>query len=52
MIAFFVLLGLIVVVVGWVIGIYNSLVGLRNRVKEALARIIAGRVANPTSACA
>ncbi len=39
MIAFFILLGLIVVLVGWVVGIYNSLVGLRNRVKEAWAQV-------------
>ena len=31
MIPLFVLLGLIAVVVIWVIGIYNALVGLRNR---------------------
>ena len=34
-----IILGLIVVVVVWVIGIYNSLVGLRNRVKEAWAQV-------------
>ncbi len=34
-----VILGLIVVVVVWVIGIYNSLVRLRNRVKEAWAQV-------------
>ena len=39
MIAFFILLGFIVVIVGWVVGIYNSLVGLRNRVKEAWAQV-------------
>ena len=39
MIAFFILLGLIAVLVGWVVGIYNSLVGLRNRVKEAWAQV-------------
>lgn len=39
MIPFFVLLGLIVVVVVWVVGIYNSLVGLRNRVQEAWAQV-------------
>ncbi|MBU8871836.1 MAG: LemA family protein [Gemmatimonadales bacterium] len=39
MIAFFILLGVIVVLVGWVVGIYNSLVGLRNRVKEAWAQV-------------
>lgn len=32
-------LGLIAVVVIWVIGVYNSLVGLRNRVKEAWAQV-------------
>ncbi len=39
MIAVLILLGVIVVVVGWVIGIYNGLVGLRNRVKEAWAQV-------------
>lgn len=39
MIAFFVLLGIIVVIVVWIIGIYNSLVGLRNRVKESWAQV-------------
>jgi len=34
-----IILGLIVVVVVWVIGIYNSLVGLRNQVKEAWAQV-------------
>jgi LemA protein len=34
-----IILGLIVVLVVWVIGIYNSLVGLRNRVKEAWAQV-------------
>ncbi|PID81286.1 hypothetical protein CSB20_03600 [bacterium DOLZORAL124_64_63] len=34
-----VILGLIIVVVGWVVGVYNSLVGLRNRVKEAWAQV-------------
>lgn len=39
MIPFFILLGLIAVIVVWVIGIYNSLVGLRNRVKESWAQV-------------
>ncbi len=39
MIPFFILLGLIAVVVIWVIGIYNSLVGLRNRVRESWAQV-------------
>ncbi len=39
MIPFFILLGLIAVIVVWVIGIYNSLVSLRNRVKEAWAQV-------------
>lgn len=39
MIALLILLGLIVVVVLWVVGVYNSLVGLRNRVKEAWAQV-------------
>jgi LemA protein len=34
-----VILGLIVVAVIWVIGIYNSLVGLRNQVKEGWAQV-------------
>ena len=34
-----ILLGLIAVVVIWVIGIYNSLIGLRNQVKEAWAQV-------------
>jgi LemA protein len=39
MIPFFILLGLIAVVVIWVIGVYNSLVGLRNRVRESWAQV-------------
>ena len=39
MLPFFILLGLIVVVVAWVVGIYNGLVGLRNQVKEAWAQV-------------
>nr|MEE4268627.1 LemA family protein [Candidatus Krumholzibacteria bacterium] len=39
MIPFFILLGLIVVVVIWVIGVYNSLVALRNRVRESWAQV-------------
>ena len=34
-----IIFGLIVVVIAWVIGIYNSLVGLRNQVKEAWAQV-------------
>lgn len=34
-----VFLGLIVVIVGWVVGIYNGLVGVRNQVKEAWAQV-------------
>jgi len=34
-----IILGLIVLAVVWVIGIYNSLVGLRNQVKEAWAQV-------------
>jgi len=34
-----VILGLLVVAVMWFIGIYNSLVGLRNQVKEAWAQV-------------
>ena len=33
------LLGLIIVVVGWVVGVYNSLIRLRNQVKEAWAQV-------------
>ncbi len=39
MIPLLIVLGLVVIVVGWVIGMYNSLVGLRNRVKEAWAQV-------------
>ena len=39
MIALLVLLGLIVVVAMWVVGLYNGLVGLRNQVKEAWAQV-------------
>jgi len=34
-----ILLGIIVVLIAWLIGIYNALVGLRNRVKNAWAQI-------------
>ena len=39
MIALLIVLGVIVLLVAWVIGIYNSLVGLRNQVKEAWAQV-------------
>ena len=39
MIPLLILLGLIVVVVIWVVGLYNGLVGLRNQVKEAWAQV-------------
>ena len=39
MIGLLIVLGLIVVLVGWVVGIYNGLVGLRNRVREAWAQV-------------
>jgi LemA protein len=39
MIILFVLLGIIAVIAVWVIGVYNSLVGLRNRVKESWAQV-------------
>ncbi len=39
MIVLLILLGLIVVVGIWFVGVYNSLVGLRNRVKEAWAQV-------------
>ena len=39
MLPMLILLGLIVAVVAWIVGIYNSLVGLRNQVKEAWAQV-------------
>ncbi len=39
MIFMLILLGVIVAMVAWVVGIYNSLVGLRNRVREAWAQV-------------
>jgi len=39
MIPILILLGLIVVVVAWVVGIYNGLVRLRNQVKEAWSQV-------------
>jgi LemA protein len=39
MIPVLILLGLIVVIAAWVIGLYNGLVGLRNQVKEAWAQV-------------
>ena len=39
MLPFFILLVLIVIVVAWVVGMYNGLVGLRNQVKEAWAQV-------------
>ncbi len=39
MLFFFIFLGIIAVLVIWVIGVYNSLVGLRNRVKESWAQV-------------
>ncbi len=39
MIAVLILLGLIVLVIGWVVGIYNGLVRVRNQVKEAWAQV-------------
>jgi len=39
MIGLLIVLGLLVVIVGWVVGVYNGLVGLRNRVKEAWAQV-------------
>jgi len=39
MIALLILLGLIVVVAMWVVGIYNGLIRLRNQVKEAWAQV-------------
>ena len=39
MLFFLILLGLIVILVGWVIGVYNALVRLRNRVKESWAQV-------------
>ncbi len=39
MIPLLIVLGLIVIVVGWIVGVYNGLIGLRNRVKEAWAQV-------------
>ena len=39
MLGFLILMGLIVVVVVWVVGLYNGLVRLRNQVKEAWAQV-------------
>jgi len=39
MIPLLVVLGLIVAVIAWLVGIYNGLVGLRNQVKEAWAQV-------------
>jgi LemA protein len=39
MVGMLIVLGVIVVLVGWVVGMYNSLIGLRNRVKEAWAQV-------------
>ena len=39
MLPLLIVLGLIVVVIIWVVGIYNGLVGLRNQVKEAWAQV-------------
>jgi LemA protein len=39
MLPFFILLVLIVIVVAWVVGMYNGLVGMRNQVKEAWAQV-------------
>jgi len=38
-IPFIVLLGILVLLVGWVVGVYNGLVRLRNQVKEAWAQV-------------
>ncbi len=39
MIFLLILIGVIVVLIGWFVGVYNSLVGLRNAVKEAWAQV-------------
>ncbi len=39
MIPLLILLGLIIAVVGWVVGLYNGLVAVRNQVKEAWAQV-------------
>ncbi len=39
MIPLLIFVGLLVAVIAWVVGIYNSLVGLRNRVQEAWAQV-------------
>jgi len=39
MIFLLIFLGIIAVIIGWVVGIYNGLVGVRNQVKEAWAQV-------------
>jgi LemA protein len=39
MLALWIILGIIVIVILWMVGMYNGLVGLRNRVKNAWAQI-------------
>ena len=39
MLPLLIVLGLIVLVVGWVVGVYNGLIRLRNQVKEAWAQV-------------
>lgn len=39
MLPLLIILGILVAIVAWVVGIYNGLVGLRNQVKEAWAQV-------------
>ncbi len=39
MIPFLILMGILVVIIAWIVGIYNGLVRLRNQVKEAWAQV-------------
>jgi LemA protein len=39
MLFFLIFLGLIVIIVGWIVGVYNALIRFRNRVKEAWAQV-------------
>jgi len=39
MIFLLIFLGILVVIIGWVVGIYNGLVGVRNQVREAWAQV-------------
>jgi len=39
MIPLLILLGVVIAIIAWIVGIYNGLVGLRNQVKEAWAQV-------------